>query len=233
MQDFVGAGLFFGVIFLGGYLCGLFPSGPWVARGSLGGRHLRDVGSGSTGATNVLRYAGWGRAFAVVALDVMKGIVAILLARYGVVLGGDLFALRFGEVEALVWGEFLAGVGCLLGHCFPLWSRGFRGGKGVASLMGIILLLSPGMFFVSVLLWLGILGVWGFSSLASLGVCLFLLLGGVFGGVGGVGGGVGWGIVGIVGIVAGRHWGNAGRLLRGEEGRVFGGVRGLWGRWRR
>ncbi len=230
MQGFVGGGMFFGVVFLGGYLCGLFPSGPWVARSSLGGRHLRDVGSGSTGATNVLRYAGWGRAFAVVALDVMKGMVAILLARYAIVLGGDLFALRFGDVEFLGWGESFAAVGCLLGHCFPVWSRGFRGGKGVASLMGIISLLSPGMFFVSVFLWVGILGMWGFSSLASLGVCLFLLLGGIFGGVGGVGGAVGWGIVGIVGIVVGRHWENVGRLWRGEEGRVWGGV---WGRWRR
>ena len=222
--------LFLGVVFVWGYLCGLFPSGPWVARSSLGGRHLTDLGSGGTGATNVLRYAGWGRAFAVVLLDVMKAVVAILSARYG----ADIFALRFGAVESLAgnlgdslaWGEVFAAVGCLLGHCFPLWSKGFRGGKGVASLLGIVLMFSPWLFFASVLLWLGILGLWGFSSLASLGVCLFLLLGGLFW----VEGVVVWGILGVVGIVVLRHWGNVGRLVRGEEGRVFG---GLWRRWRR
>ena len=165
--------LFFGIIFVCGYVCGLFPSGPWIARGNLGGRHLTDMGSGSTGATNVLRYAGWGRALAVVLLDMMKGVVAILLARYG----EDVLALRLGDVEHLAWGEVFAAVGCLSGHCFPLWSKGFRGGKGVASMMGIVVMLSSGLFFVSGLLWLGILAMWGFSSLASLGVCLFLVAG--------------------------------------------------------
>ena len=159
--------LFFGIIFVCGYVCGLFPSGPWIARGNLGGRHLTDMGSGSTGATNVLRYAGWGRALAVVLLDMMKGVVAILLARYG----EDVLALRLGDVEHLAWGEVFAAVGCLSGHCFPLWSKGFRGGKGVAlcwggfyglrgvvvwgvvgivgSMMGIVVMLSSGLFFVS------------------------------------------------------------------------------------
>ena len=211
--------LFFGIIFVCGYVCGLFPSGPWIARGNLGGRHLTDMGSGSTGATNVLRYAGWGRALAVVLLDMMKGVVAILLARYG----EDVLALRLGDVEHLAWGEVFAAVGCLSGHCFPLWSKGFRGGKGVASMMGIVVMLSSGLFFVSGLLWLGILAMWGFSSLASLGVCLFLVLGGILW----LEGVVVWGVVGIVGIVVVRHGGNIMRLWRGEEGRVFGGV------WRR
>ena len=214
--------LFLAGVFVCGYGCGLFPSGPWVARSSLGGRHLTDVGSGGTGATNVLRYAGWGRACAVVVLDIVKAVAAILIARYG----ADLFALRFGDVAFLAWGEGGAAVGCLLGHCFPLWSRGLRGGKGVASMMGVVLMLSPGLFFASGLLWLGILGMWGFSSLASLGICLFLLVGSLFW----VGGVMVWGIVGVVVIVVLRHRENVVRFWRGEEGRVFGGV---WGRWRR
>ena len=211
--------LFFVFVLVGGYLCGLFPSGPWVARSSLGGRHLTSVGSGGTGATNVLRYAGWGRAFLVVLLDVGKAVVAVLLARYG----ADLFELRFGDDERLVCGESFAAVGCLLGHCFPLWSRGFRGGKGVASMMGIVLMFAPWLFFVSLLLWLGVLGMWGFSSLASLGVCLFLLAGGVLW----LEGFVLWGICGVVGIVVLRHWGNIGRLWRNQEKPVF---EGLWRR---
>ena len=215
-----------------GYACGLFPSGPWVARRSLGGRNLTELGSGSTGATNVLRYAGWGMAFAVVVLDVLKAVVAILLVRYV----ADFLALRFedgngngngnGNLDILAWGEAGAAVGCLLGHCFPVWSARFRGGKGVASMVGVVLLLVPWMFFVSALLWVGVLGLWGFSSVASLAVCLFLVVGGLFW----VGGVPFWGLVGVVVVVLVRHRENMARLWRGEEGRVFG---GLWRRLRR
>ena len=213
--------LFLFGVFVFGYLCGLFPSGPWVARSSLAGRHLTDLGSGSTGATNVLRYAGWGRAVLVVLLDIMKAVMAILLARYG----ADLFALRFGHVEPLVWGESFAAVGCLLGHCFPVWSRGLRGGKGVASTMGVLLMLAPWVLCGAVVLWLGLLGLWGFSSLASLGVCLFLLLAALFW----LEGAVAWGVVVIVLMVGFRHRENVRRLWCGEEKRVFG---GLWRRGR-
>ena len=81
-----------------------------------------------------------------VVLDIVKAVAAILIARYG----ADLFALRFGDVAFLAWREGGAAVGCLLGHCFPLWSRGLR---SVASMM---------QAFVRGLLWLGILGMlWG------------------------------------------------------------------------
>ena len=214
-------------VFVWGYLCGLFPSGPWVARSSLGGRYLTEVGSGSTGATNVLRYAGWGRAFAVVALDVVKAVLAVLAARYVMDSSADLFALRFGDnVGFLAWGESFAAVGCLLGHCFPVWSRGLRGGKGVASMFGVVLVFSSNLFVASALLWVGVLGLWGFSSLASLAVCLFLVGGSLFWG----GDVVVWGMFGVVGIVVWRHRENVARLWRGEEGRVFG---GLWRRLRR
>ena len=151
-----------------------------------------------------------------VVLDIVKAVAAILIARYG----ADLFALRFGDVAFLAWREGGAAVGCLLGHCFPLWSRGLRGGKGVASMMGVVLMLSPGLFFASGLLWLGILGMWGFSSLASLGICLFLLAGSLFW----VGGVMAWGIVGVVVIVVLRHREN---VVRGHcMGVSTSGVRG-------
>ena len=117
--------LFFGVVFVCGYLCGLFPSGPWIARGSLGGRHLTDMGSGSTGATNVLRYAGWGRALAVVLLDMMKGIVAILLARYG----EDVLALRL-VISSILFGGRFCGGGLFVGALFSFVEQGdFGGGR--------------------------------------------------------------------------------------------------------
>jgi len=107
-----------------GYLLGSIPFGMLVAK-FMGLGNLRDIGSGNIGATNVLRTGSKPAAFATLVLDGGKGAAAVLLAR-----------LIAGEDAAQ-----LAGLMAFLGHCFPVW-LGFRGGKGVATFLGLLIALS-------------------------------------------------------------------------------------------
>ncbi|CAG0910702.1 unnamed protein product, partial [Cyprideis torosa] len=107
-----------------GYVLGSIPFGPLITR-VLGLGDLRQIGSGNIGATNVLRTGSKKAAFLTLLLDGGKGAVAVLLAR----------ALA-GEDAAQ-----LAGLMAMLGHCFPIWLR-FRGGKGVATFLGILIALA-------------------------------------------------------------------------------------------
>jgi glycerol-3-phosphate acyltransferase PlsY len=123
------------------YLLGAIPSGLLVGR-LLGTRDVRDHGSGSSGATNVLRVQGWRAALGVAVLDVAKGWIATaLLPR----IGTDSVYASAG------WVAFAAGFAAVLGHVWPLPAR-FRGGKGVATTGGAVLAASPAAFAVSVLL---------------------------------------------------------------------------------
>ena len=104
------------------YFLGSFPSG-YLAGKYISGIDLREMGSGSTGATNVLRYIGKGPAFAVFILDVFKGAASVLLAKY------------------VNQGEFLevaAGLTSLAGHIWPIWLN-WKGGKAVATGLGVLL----------------------------------------------------------------------------------------------
>jgi acyl phosphate:glycerol-3-phosphate acyltransferase len=107
--------------FVFGYLCGSIPFGILLTR-LAGGPDLRSVGSGNIGATNVLRTGRKGLAAATLVGDMLKGTVAVLVTDYA--LGHD-FAI-------------VAAVGAFLGHLFPVWLR-FRGGKGVATYIGVLL----------------------------------------------------------------------------------------------
>jgi len=115
--------LFGGFISLGiGYLMGSLPSG-YLAAHWLAGIDLREKGSGSTGATNVLRQVGKGPALAVFLIDVGKGTTAVLLAR----------ALGLGDG----W-QVATGLAALAGHIWPVW-LGWKGGKAVATGLGMLL----------------------------------------------------------------------------------------------
>ena len=105
-----------------GYLLGSIPSG-WLAGRWLKDIDLRELGSGSTGATNVLRQVGKGPALVVFLIDVGKGAAAVLIAR----------ALGLGD-----WIQVLAGLTALAGHIWPVW-LGFKGGKAVATGLGMFL----------------------------------------------------------------------------------------------
>lgn len=132
-----------------GYLLGSIPFGLVLTR--IGGAgDLRRIGSGNIGATNVLRTGRKGLAALTLLLDGLKGTAAVLLA------------------HALAPGlETLAAVGALLGHLYPVWLR-FRGGKGVATLAGIMAGLHWPSALVYAAVWVGTLALTRYSSLAGM-----------------------------------------------------------------
>jgi acyl phosphate:glycerol-3-phosphate acyltransferase len=137
------------VALLFGYLLGSVPFGVVLTR-LAGAGDLRAIGSGNIGATNVLRTGRKGLAAATLFLDGFKGWVAV--------------------VAIAAWSPPdapLAAIGAFVGHLYPVW-LGFRGGKGVATLMGVVLALSPVCGLVYALAWLGILALARISSLAGL-----------------------------------------------------------------
>ena len=132
-----------------GYLLGSIPFGLILTRlAGLG--DIRQVGSGNIGATNVLRTGSKAVAAATLLLDGGKGAVAVLL---GGLMGPDI--------------TVLAAAGALLGHCFPVWLK-FRGGKGVATALGIYLALAWPVGALACVTWLAVAAAFRYSSLASL-----------------------------------------------------------------
>lgn len=133
-----------------GYLLGSIPFGLVLTK-LAGTQDLRSIGSGNIGATNVLRTGRKGLAAATLLLDALKGTVAVVIAGY------------FGGPNAAM----LAGLGAFLGHLFPVWLK-FKGGKGVAVYIGILLgLFWPGALFFC-LLWLATAFTTRYSSLSAL-----------------------------------------------------------------
>jgi glycerol-3-phosphate acyltransferase PlsY len=140
----------FAAAFAFGYLCGSIPFGVLLTR-LAGAPDVRAIGSGNIGATNVLRTGRKGLAAATLLGDMLKGTVAVLLTAY--VLGHD-FAV-------------VAAVGAFLGHLFPVWLR-FRGGKGVATYIGLLLALAWPAAILFCAIWLAIAALTRYSSLAAL-----------------------------------------------------------------
>jgi glycerol-3-phosphate acyltransferase PlsY len=135
--------------FAWGYLLGSIPFGVLLTRAS-GGPDLRTIGSGNIGATNVLRTGRKGLAAATLLCDMFKGTVAVLMA------------LHFGPDTALA-----AALGAFLGHLFPVWLK-FKGGKGVATYIGLLIGLHWPAALIFCLIWLGVAAVSRYSSLAAL-----------------------------------------------------------------
>jgi glycerol-3-phosphate acyltransferase PlsY len=133
-----------------GYLFGAIPFGLILTRfAGLG--DVRAIGSGNIGATNVLRTGRKGLAAATLLGDALKGTVAVLIAS------------RFGGQEAAL----AAGLGAFLGHLFPVW-LGFKGGKGVATFIGVLLGLFPLGVLVFAVVWLGLAFLLRYSSASAL-----------------------------------------------------------------
>ncbi|MEC9342579.1 MAG: glycerol-3-phosphate 1-O-acyltransferase PlsY [Pseudomonadota bacterium] len=133
----------------GGYLLGSIPFGLLLTRiAGLG--DLRTIGSGNIGATNVLRTGNRALAATTLLLDATKGTIAVLLA--------GLVAPEAGLV---------AGFGAFAGHCFPLWLR-FRGGKGVATFLGILAAVAWPAALAFAVIWLTVAGLTRYSSLSAL-----------------------------------------------------------------
>ncbi len=133
-----------------GYLLGSIPFGLLLTRAA-GLGDIRQIGSGNIGATNVLRTGNKGLAAATLLLDAAKGAVAVLVARY-----------YFGEMPAM-----LAGLAAFIGHIFPVW-LGFKGGKGVATYLGVLAALAWQCALVFAALWLAVAAATRISSLAAI-----------------------------------------------------------------
>jgi glycerol-3-phosphate acyltransferase PlsY len=185
------------IALLGGYLIGSIPFGLLLTKAA-GLGDIRQVGSGNIGATNVLRTGRKGLAAATLLLDLLKGAVAVLVGAALIDGGGP-----------------MAGAMAFIGHCYPIWLR-FAGGKGVATMMGVVTAMywPAGIVFAAV--WLGALfgtkwssvggmaaavsapiAMWAFGRIDLLPVSLALAL-----------------------IVLWRHRANIARLMKGEEPKV-------------
>jgi glycerol-3-phosphate acyltransferase PlsY len=140
------------LLVLVGYLLGSIPSGLIFAR-MLGGKDVREHGSGNIGATNVSRVAGPLAGILTLLLDVAKGAAAVWLAA------------RFSDHASIAM--IFAGVAALLGHCFPVWLK-FKGGKGVATALGVYLALCPLAALAALVLFVLVVAFWRFVSLGSL-----------------------------------------------------------------
>lgn len=131
------------------YLLGNISSGIIVAR-AFGAGDIRKRGSGNSGTTNVLRTLGWLPSVITLAGDCLKGLIACLLGRW---FGGDL-------------GMLLAGLCVTLGHDFPVFF-GFKGGKGIATSLGMILVISPALALSLLAVVLIVVAITGLMSLGS------------------------------------------------------------------
>jgi glycerol-3-phosphate acyltransferase PlsY len=136
--------------FILGYLLGSIPFGLVLTR-LAGTQDLRSIGSGNIGATNVLRTGRKGLAAATLLLDMLKGTVAVIIAAY------------FGNAEAAM----LAALGAFLGHLFPVWLK-FKGGKGVAVYIGVLIGLFWPAAIVFCAVWLTTAVISRYSSLSAL-----------------------------------------------------------------
>ena len=191
------------LLILAGYLLGSIPFGVILTR-LFGAGDLRQIGSGNIGATNVLRTGRKELAAATLILDGAQGAVAVLLARHLVPELGDHAAM-------------IAGAAAVIGHCYPVWLK-FRGGKGVATLLGLALALAWPIGLVFAVVWLGTVLLLRISSLGG-------MLGAVSAPIAALAFGhpvYAIGLAGLAVIILWRHRENIARLRAGTEPRVGG-----------
>ena len=180
-----------------GYLLGSIPFG-FVFTRMAGLGDVRNIGSGNIGATNVLRTGNKKLAAATLVADALKGTLAVLIAA------------RFGPDTAI-----LAGFGAFIGHLYPVWLK-FRGGKGVATYLGVLLGLAPLVALAFIVVWIATAWLFRFSSLAALiaAIVVPILLWYL-----------GWaqisqlfGVMSLITIL--KHHQNIARLMAGTESRI-------------
>jgi glycerol-3-phosphate acyltransferase PlsY len=191
----MGYGLVLASVF--GYLLGSIPFGLLITRAA-GLGDVRNIGSGNIGATNVLRTGNKSLAAATLLLDALKGTAAVLIAGH------------FAPQLAL-WAGFAA----FLGHLFPIWI-GFKGGKGVATYLGVLIGLAWPVALIFAVVWLAVAFLFRYSSLAALTaaivvpIALYFLstpqIAGLFA------------VMSLIVIV--KHRANITRLLAGAEGKI-------------
>jgi glycerol-3-phosphate acyltransferase PlsY len=198
MPDIVSSGPTLLLWALIAYIIGSIPFGLILAR-VMGLGNLRDIGSGNIGATNVLRTGSKKAAALTLLLDGGKGAVVVLLAR------------AYADADA----SQIAAFAVMIGHCFPVWLK-FRGGKGVATFLGLLYGLAWPIGIAACLSWLVTALVFRFSSLAALVAAASTMV---------------WAVVlgepqifmlcaFLAALIFWRHAGNIRRLVDGTEGKI-------------
>lgn len=185
------------IAIIASYFLGSVPMGLILTK--LAGKgDLRQVGSGNIGATNVMRVGGLRMAGLVWLLDMAKAIVAVFIGKY---VAGEAFG---------AWCGFAA----IVGHCYPVWLR-FKGGKGISSLFGVLLAVSPLSFAICGIEWLTVALMSGMSSFGAVIVfCLIPVLGFA------ISMQVGFAFLAIGLLCMWRHRANISRLLTGTESKI-------------
>jgi glycerol-3-phosphate acyltransferase PlsY len=189
---------YYAAAFCFGYLLGSIPFGLILTR-LAGTADIRAIGSGNIGATNVLRTGRKGLAAATLILDALKGTAAVLVAD------------RLGGQDLAV----LAALGAFLGHLFPVWLK-FKGGKGVATYIGLLIALAWPAAIAFCVVWLAVAALTRYSSLAALvasvGAVLFLWLDGYLQEAQ---------LFALLAVLMwAKHQANIRRLVAGTEGRI-------------
>ena len=131
------------------YLCGSIPFGLILTK-AFSGKDIRSIGSGNIGATNVLRTGNKYLAFSTLILDILKGYFAVIITQQ--------YFLELIQLSALL---------VFLGHLFPIWLK-FKGGKGVATFLGILFALSYSLTLLFILTWITVALIFKYSSLSSI-----------------------------------------------------------------
>ncbi|TPK59543.1 glycerol-3-phosphate 1-O-acyltransferase PlsY [Mesorhizobium sp. B2-4-19] len=188
-------GLILALVF--GYLLGSIPFGLLLTRAA-GLGDVRKIGSGNIGATNVLRTGNKGLAAATLLLDALKGTAAVLIVGH--------FA-----PETAVW----AGLGAFLGHLFPVW-LGFKGGKGVATYLGVLIGLAWQVALIFAIIWLAMAFLFRYSSLAALAAAVIVPIALYFMSAPQIA--VLFVVMSIIVLI--KHRANISRLLAGTEGKI-------------
>ncbi|OIN60473.1 glycerol-3-phosphate 1-O-acyltransferase PlsY [Arsenicibacter rosenii] len=194
------------------YLLGSIPTAVWYGQAFFG-LDIRNYGSGNAGATNTFRVLGKRAGTVVMLVDVMKGFTATILATL-------LWRYQFIDADDVLTWKLVFGLTAVIGHLFPVFAN-FKGGKGVASLLGMVLAIHPEMAVVCIGIFLLVVIASQYVSLGSLLAALafpVLLLLRIFGEkesplL------IAFGFVVFL-IVALTHQKNIGRLLRGQENRT-------------
>jgi glycerol-3-phosphate acyltransferase PlsY len=197
------------------YLLGSVVGGLVVGR-LRGGVDIRGMGSGNAGGTNALRTQGKSFAFWVMLIDIGKGWVATRVLAHLNLLGGG-----HGDQSA-AWVGVACGIAVVLGHVYPIW-YGFRGGKGVATLVGAVLGLDPWMLIPMLVTWLVAVALFGFVGLASMLGAFALAVAATYGSSGPDVPLLAFGVLSAA-LITFTHRSNIARMLAGKEPRA----RRLW-----
>jgi glycerol-3-phosphate acyltransferase PlsY len=176
---------------------------------------IRNEGSGNAGGTNALRTHGKWFALGVIVIDVLKAVVA----------AGWLAGLGGGSPAGQQWLALGCGAAAVIGHCYPVFF-GFRGGKGMATLVGVYAVLSPPALLVVAASWLAALGLFGYVGLATMVAAAAVPIYLAVGGPASAGPMVLFSLL-MAAFIAFTHRGNIERLQRGAEPKMFPGLLGL------